>query len=293
MTPVGASCLLGKASSVNLEIIVCALSCKICSPAYARSIILMAASAVWICAPPPDQLWFLSLYLGKARAKLLLIKTKIIVESANAVFILQVFYRRCLLFSAILCSICTYCCIFVMNIITTNDNSPSEALPTRPRVNDPFSMGIPQSLRPHVDDHPFVGPSMTQALHLPTPPIKPQFSKYPLCCITNDNSPNALSEELEHELIDHYIPTPKNNGTLKGTRTHDIHDVLLHYFCDSRERDLRSLCNAMQKAHVYTACTKSMSRDPILKQAQQERKASNIENRSFAIKRLQSYSLTK
>ena len=26
---------------------------------------------------------------------------------------------------------------FVMNIMTTNDNSPSEALPTWPRVNDP------------------------------------------------------------------------------------------------------------------------------------------------------------
>ena len=63
--------------------------------------------------------------------------------------------------------------------------------------------------------------------------------------------------------------------------------VLLHYLYDSRERDLRSLCNDMQKAHVYESCKKFMNTDPILKQAQQERKASNIENRSFAIKRLQ------
>ena len=129
-----------------------------------------------------------------------------------------------------------------MDNTTTNDTSPGDALPTLPRVNYPFSVGTPW-LRPRVDEHPFVGPSMSQPPRLLTPPFQPQFNDYPLCCITNDNSPNALSEELEH--------APQINGASRGSQIHEIHVVLLHYFCDSRERDLRFLCNDMQKAHMY------------------------------------------
>eukprot|EP00579_Thalassiosira_antarctica_P020000 CAMPEP_0201955952 /NCGR_PEP_ID=MMETSP0904-20121228/3383_1 /ASSEMBLY_ACC=CAM_ASM_000553 /TAXON_ID=420261 /ORGANISM="Thalassiosira antarctica, Strain CCMP982" /LENGTH=82 /DNA_ID=CAMNT_0048500225 /DNA_START=85 /DNA_END=333 /DNA_ORIENTATION=- len=82
--------------------------------------------------------------------------------------------------------------------MTTNDYSPSEALPTWPRVNDPLSVGMPWLLRPRADDPFYVGPSMSQPPQLPTPPFKPQLNGHPLCCITNDNYPNALFEELEH-----------------------------------------------------------------------------------------------
>ena len=42
----------------------------------------------------------------------------------------------------------------------------------------------------------------------------------------------------------------------------------------------------MEQAHVYESCTKFIRRDPVLKQANNERKAANVENHSLPIRRL-------
>ena len=119
------------------------------------------------------------------------------------------------------------------------------------------------------------------------PPAHKQLYSYPLCYVINDNSPNAgHSEKLEHKLEDHFTPTPKFKGVSRRSKTHHIHGVSLHYFCNSQDRDLRPLCKDMQMTQMYESCAKFINKDPVLKQANNKRKASNIKNRSLAIRRL-------
>ena len=70
----------------------------------------------------------------------------------------------------------------------------------------------------------------------------------------------------------------------KEARDHDIHVVLLNYFCDSKGRDLRPLCRAMDKLVMYEKCKSYIYKDPTLKQVHQEGVSSN--NRSLAVARL-------
>ena len=117
-------------------------------------------------------LWFFSLstYLGKATIDQ---ENNSRVESANVVFTLRVSYRHLLLFSSKPRWICIHCCIFVMNNMTTNDNSPSAALLEHPRVNYPFLVETLWPLHPRADDSPFLGKSMSQPPQLPIFPSQP------------------------------------------------------------------------------------------------------------------------
>ena len=114
-----------------------------------------------------------------------------------------------------------------------NNNSPSTALPTQQQIKDHPSVGPLWSLRLRPDDHSFVWPSTTLPSSLPTLPFASILHESPLSCITTDNSSITPSDELTHELVEHWIPTPKSNGSRRGTKTHDIHLVLLRCFCDS------------------------------------------------------------
>ena len=53
---------------------------------------------------------------------------------------------------------------------------------------------------------------------------------------------SPMDQSLDHELISHSAPTPKNLEVTAEDRPTAIHTLLLNYFCDYQERDLRTFC---------------------------------------------------
>ena len=119
-----------------------------------------------------------------------------------------------------------------MSNTMANDNSPFMVLLIQQQNKDHFSLGPPLPSRLPTDDPSFVGPSPTLPSPLPTLPFEFTLHESPLSCIVTDNSPITPSEELDLELVDYCIRTPNSNDLRRSSKTHDIHVVLLHYFCD-------------------------------------------------------------
>ena len=97
---------------------------------------------------------------------------------------------------------------------------------------------------------------------------------------------SPMDQSLDHELISHSAPTPKNSEVTAEDRSTAIHTLLLNCFCDYRERDLRIICADWGKGHLYESSVKVINKDPLLKQANASRKKGGTHHRHLAIRRL-------
>ena len=69
-------------------------------------------------------------------------------------------------------------------------------------------------------------------------------------------------------------------------RTTAIHTLLLNYFCDAQEQNLRKFCADWGKGHLYESVVKVINHDRVLRQANASRKKGDTQHRHLAIRRL-------